>query len=79
MLTHIDYLREVMYMCENEEEKDIIKMIVNPKQKQTTPKTSQIPSDSIEKLVQGKTVIVCKDGVAKIDSDHPDYNFWMED
>lgn len=34
---------------------------------------------AIEKLIERKEAIKCKDGIAQIDKYHPDYNFWMED
>lgn len=79
ILSHIHDLKGVMYMCKDKEEKDILEMLLKPKEKQSAPKTAKIPNESIEKLVRGKTPIVCKDGVVKIDSDHPDYKYWMED
>lgn len=39
----------------------------------------RISSEAVENLMNKKSIIKCKDGVAQIDKDHPDYNFWMED
>lgn len=47
--------------------------------KKLTPKRMIISNKRIEDLLKGKSVIHCEDGVAKIDSSHSDYNFWMED
>lgn len=38
-----------------------------------------INEELIKKLASEKEPIVVKDGVAQIDSSHPDYDFWMED
>lgn len=38
-----------------------------------------IDEELIKKLVADKEPLVVKDGVAQIDSSHPDYDFWMED
>lgn len=67
-------------MCNKaEEEKDMLNTLLKPSEKHTTPMNIQITSESIEKLIKGKTPIVCKDSVANIDSNHPDYKFWTED
>ncbi|MBW8351922.1 hypothetical protein K0H71_21200 [Bacillus sp. IITD106] len=66
-------------MCKDEEEKDLLETLNKPNEKQSTPMNIRITNESIEKLIKGKTPIICKDGVAKIDSNHPDYRFWMED
>ncbi|GIN55952.1 hypothetical protein J8TS2_02710 [Lederbergia ruris] len=66
-------------MCKDEEEKDLLEMLQKVNEGQSTPKNIQITNESIEKLIKRKNPIFCKDGVAKIDSNHPDYEFWMED
>lgn len=66
-------------MCKYEEEKDLLETLEEASEKQTTPMNMQLPNKSIEKLIKDKTPIICKDGMAKIDSNHPDYKFWMED
>lgn len=44
-----------------------------------TPKNITISNNIAKKLMQGKPTVVVKDGEAKINENHPDYKFWMED
>lgn len=53
--------------------------VVDINTKSRGKKQVQISSKAVENLMNRKTVIKCKDGVAQIDKNHPDYNFWMED
>lgn len=39
----------------------------------------EIDSERIKELASKKEPIIVKNGVAQIDSSHPDYSFWMED
>lgn len=56
-----------------------MKTVVDNNTESRDEKRAQISNEAIENLMKRKTIIKCKDGVAQIDKNHPDYNFWMED
>lgn len=39
----------------------------------------KLSSEAVEKLLEKKEIIKCKDGVAQIDKSHPSYDFWMKE
>lgn len=44
-----------------------------------TLRKKKINKQKVEGLLKKKDTIYCENGIAKIDSNHSDYSFWVED
>lgn len=71
-------------MCKNNSNKnkgdgDMQKSLPKQSEKQSTPQSIHLTNNIADKLAKNKMTINCKDGKAKMDVNHPDYTFWMED
>lgn len=66
-------------MCKKEEQDMLDTLLIPKKTKELSSENLRISESTANKLVEKKTTIFCKDGIAQIDSSHPDYKFWMED
>jgi len=50
-----------------------------PQEEKRVPPESKFTNKIAYKLAKDKTPIIVENGIAKIDSSHPEYKFWLED